>query len=800
MDKRMLGRLVVRRVIFLHRYHGQALIPSCSSLIKYQSPINVYYCTAPTNESNRVKENVKTSEPKKIQGMPSQLTKLISDTKTEGWPSLSNISQLAQKCHLAGVNMDQVEEFLVKQFRGKSKKSSNRKREPNFYSKHLLQRWQNKRLNSSVELLKYVEENIYSQSEKMGLPIKRLEYCMAICRLACVIEDCFLNEHHKILKDIEVFADKFSVNDDTLKLIIVLGRLGHKRQLNPSDVSMTPRVIEILSAKKEAIKSPSSTMPNLVLFSNSIQQVDALLSIELSGPERINLQLSKCRMCWKLSNFSESLDTLSAATEGFLDLAQTAVSTTSEEESFLSLALPLVEIWRELALTAAQQGLTPAMDYMQTVAEMSAKRGTNLSMLPGYVLWLAVKDSKAHKELTVKLETGITPRLRGEKFERCFIVEGMTQETKQFFVKDYVRRLLLDSVILPLGTLYKEKIKEETPRVPSEVTAVVSSSATEPSNEAQEDLPPGISKQLIDITVMELASARKVPELMDIIINEHKQGTIPTPNTIKAVIDLLGDIGDLYNLDQLARLVPSNSAEHEDIYLATGKVKLRSVNNSWESGQKLVSWIKLVEMYRQAWADRTKGCIQLQTGRAVIEKCHSYVKLFVEESVLSSNNELLPAIQSGVMKVLTDYGDLSLLLVYWEALFFGPEFEQQQVASTLLDTVPQIVDHIKIDKVLERCRRYRTESHYRKLLEICLKHQCPPYTQSRVFEEMLAFQTRSNNLKGASETIKCAKSLDIKITADFLQDYLSARQEMDTRAQNNVFNKIKTFIFKAPNK
>merc|ERR1719481_1190074 len=697
--------------------------------------------------------------------------------------------------------MDQVEEFLLKHFRGKSKNSSNnKKRESNFYSKHLFQRWQNKRLDSSAELLKYVEENIYSQYQKLGLPIKRLEYCMAIWRLACVIEDCFLNDHHEILKDIEVFADKFSVNDDTLKLLIVLGRLGHKGQLCPSDVSIIPRIIEILSAQKEVIKSPSLTMPNLVLFSNSIQQVDALLSLELSGPERITLQLSNCRICWKLSNFSESLDSLSAATEGFLDLAQTAVSTTSEEESFLSLALPLVEIWRELALTASQQGLTPAMDYMQTVAEMSAKRGTNLSMLPGYVLWLAVKDSKVHKDLTEKLETGVTPRLRGEKFERCFIVKGMTLETKQFFVKDYVRRLLLDSVIIPLGTLYKEKVKEETPNVPSEVTAEVSSSGTEPSQEAKEDLPPGISQQLIDISVMELASARKVPELMDIIITEHQQGTLPAPNTIKAVIDLLGDIGDLYNLDQLARLVPSNSAEHEDIYLSAGKVKLRSVNSSWESGKKLVSWIKLVELYRQAWADRTKGSIQLQTGRAVLEKCHSYVKLFVEESVLSSNNELLPAIQSGVMKVLTDYGDLSLLLVYWEALFFGPEFEQQHVASTLLDTVPQIVDHIKIDKVLERCRRYRTESHYRKLLEVCLKHQCPPYTQSRVFEEMLAFQTRSNNLKGASETIKCAKSLDIKITADFLQDYLGARQEMDTRAQNSVFNKIKTFIFKAPNK
>ena len=91
----------------------------------------------------------------------------------------------------------------------------------------------------------------------------------------------------------------------------------------------------------------------------------------------------------------------------------------------------------------------------------------------------------------------------------------------------------------------------------------------------------------------------------------------------------------------------------------------------------------------------------------MLDKCHSYVKLFVEESVLTSNNELLPAIQTGAMKVLTDHGDLSLLLVYWEALFFGPEFQQQQVAETLLNSVPQLVDHIHIDKVLERCRRYR---------------------------------------------------------------------------------------------
>jgi len=785
----------------LHTHHGKVPLPSYSAISNFSAPLKVQYSTVPTNaniNNKKVREKTEKSEPKKIQGMPSRLTRLISDTKVEGWPTLGNISLLAQKCHLAGVNMDQVEEFLVAHFRSKSKNTPTKKREPNFYSKHLWVKWQNKNYESLEKFLNYVGDNIYSQSDKIGQPIKRLEYCMAMWRLAAVIEDCFVGELEEPLKDIELFADKFLVKDDTLTILLILGKLGHKKQLNSKDNQSLPKIIELLSAKNEVMKSPSSIMPNLILFTDAAQQIEALLSLDLGTTERITLKIAKCRICWKLSNFSVSLDSLAAATEEFLDLSQTALATTSEEESFLSLALPLVEIWRELVLTAAQQGLTPAMDYMMTVAEMSAKRGTNLSLLPGYVMWLAVKDIKSHKDLAEKLEIGVSARLRGDKFERCFIVEGMTQETKQFFVKDYVRRLLLDSGIVPIGTMYKEqeRVKEDV----SETKLVEDTTTTTTSEQVSEDLPPGISQQLIDITVMELAASSKVPEMMDIIITEQKKGTIPSPSTIKAVVELLCDIGDLYNLDQLARVIPSNSAEQEDIYLAVGKTKLRSVNSSWESGKKLVSWIKLVEMYRQTWADRTRGSIQLQTGRTVLDKCLSYAKLFVEESVLTSNNELLPAIQSGAVKVLTDHGDLSLLLLYWEALFFGPEFQQQQVSETLLDSIPQLVDHIHIDKVLERCKRYRTESHYRRLLEMCLKHQCPPYTQSRVFEEMLAHQTRSNNLAGANETIKCAKSLDIKITADFLQDYLSAKKEMDLRAQNSVFNKVKTFIFRTPNK
>eukprot|EP00092_Neocalanus_flemingeri_P018280 GFUD01019785.1.p1 GENE.GFUD01019785.1~~GFUD01019785.1.p1 ORF type:complete len:814 (-),score=238.06 GFUD01019785.1:165-2246(-) len=693
--------------------------------------------------------------------------------------------------------MDQVEEFMVRHFRSKSKKVAGKKNESNFYSKHLLERWLRGRTDALENFFQYFEENIYSQSEKVALPIKRVEYCVAVWRMAAIIEDCLKNEN-EALKHIEAFASKVSTADDTIMLLLILGKLAHQKDYQDFDQKYLPGIIGAIRAKKDILKTPSTLLPNLVLFVDLPQQLETLLALDLTPDDRVRLQLSNCQVRWKWSNFSASLDSLAAATEGFLDISESALVTSSAEESFLSLALPLVEMWREIGLTASQQGLTPALDYMLTVTEMCAKRGTNLGLLPGYVMWLAVKDSPAFKDLAAKLEARVTSRLRGEKFERCFIVQGMTEETKQFFVKDFVRRLLLDKFSVPVGAVYQEQEQDQAAQDPVTLPEATSSSA--PVSEPKSELPSGISQQLLDISVMELAAAKKIPEMIDMIIIEERQGTIPSTTTMEVVVEVLGEVGDLYSLDQIQRIMPDGSPEKESIYLTTGKIRLRSVNSAWESGKKLESWIKLVEFYRETWSDKTKGSVQLQTGENLLLKCRNYVKLFVEEAVLTSNNQLMPAIQTGSLKVATDCGDLTLLLVYWEALFFGPQFEQQQVAETLLDKLPQLVDHIKIDLVLARCHRYRTESTYRRLVEICLKHQCPPYTQSRIFEELLASQTRSYNLGGAKETIKCAKSLDIKLTADYLQDYLNAKQEMEAQAQNSVLNKVKNFIFRTPNK
>ena len=51
-----------------------------------------------------------------------------------------------------------------------------------------------------------------------------------------------------------------------------------------------------------------------------------------------------------------------------------------------------------------------------------------------------------------------------------------------------------------------------------------------------------------------------------------------------------------------------------------------------------------------------------------------------------------------------------------------------------------------------------------------------------------------NNLAGAAETIKCAKSLDIKLTADYLLLYINAKKENDKLKESSLLYKFKSLF------
>merc|ERR1711974_230013 len=119
------------------------------------------------------------------------------------------------------------------------------------------------------------------------------------------------------------------------------------------------------------------------------------------------------------------------------------------------------------------------------------------------------------------------------------------------------------------------------------------------------------------------------------------------------------------------------------------------------------------------------------------------------------------------------------------------DIEHHQLSDLILDNVPVLLDQINIDSVLQRCQR--SEKNYRRLVEICLNRQCSEYVQSRVFEEMLVQQVRRGNLPGAGQTLSCANSLNIKITADYVQEYLQAKQEALRDNEDSYMFKLKKF-------
>ena len=60
------------------------------------------------------------------------------------------------------------------------------------------------------------------------------------------------------------------------------------------------------------------------------------------------------------------------------------------------------------------------------------------------------------------------------------------------------------------------------------------------------------------------------------------------------------------------------------------------------------------------------------------------------------------------------------------------------------------------------------------MVELTQKHGSPPYSQGRAMEELLAHQTRKNNLTAAAETIKAGNSQTSEENMSLL--WLTSRQ------------------------
>ena len=94
-------------------------------------------------------------------------------------------------------------------------------------------------------------------------------------------------------------------------------------------------------------------------------------------------------------------------------------------------------------------------------------------------------------------------------------------------------------------------------------------------------------------------------------------------------------------------------------------------------------------------------------------------------------------------------------------------------------------------QVISRCRKYEKELFFRNLLEASLRQSpdsdnneevalAATILKSRSFEELLAYQVRGYNLRGAQETLATAQSLGVQLSADYHELYIDLEKEVAT--------------------
>ena len=273
--------------------------------------------------------------------------------------------------------------------------------------------------------------------------------------------------------------------------------------------------------------------------------MDRLVALpDVSPHAAVRLQLIKARGTWSQGAYSVSLDALSAATTSFICLAIPSLESDPEQtEDFLASCLPFVSTWHQLATAAMQHKLGPALDYLMAIAEVSGRReGGGLGSLPTYALWLAAKE-QGDWGIFEQLEPRLPAKLRSDQFERIFSVKSMTEETKNFFAKGHVKRLMTEKVVVTNAEAVKDSLEKEDEALadnsdsqeePSEAYSPLMEPSTKDQSQCvneegqtarvvnvqrDDQRSEAINVQLLEIGILELVAAGKVPEVKSIVIS-----------------------------------------------------------------------------------------------------------------------------------------------------------------------------------------------------------------------------------------------------------------------------------------
>jgi len=493
----------------------------------------------------------------------------------------------------------------------------------------------------------------------------------------------------------------------------------------------------------------------------------------LSEVTAVRLHLAKCRAAWQQCNFSQALESLSSATSTFLTVSTSAQEEEGKEQELLSLCMPLVTAWHTCATVAAQQKLLPALDYMVALAEVTGKReGSGLGLLPSYCLWLAVSREKGCAELAARLQARIPESVRGEKFERTFHVHGMTQETRELFVRDYVKHQLQK----------RQVVSHPEPEEPETSSISQGEAAGPPLSEE-------VRQGLVEIAALQLVQEGRLGELVALLQGECEGGMLPPLPAVEGAAGLLESRGDSASLSLLLNSIPPGTAQGGVLYSARCRLQLGQISSTWRTGgaAQPAALQALLAVYRAVRTDLPSTRDQLShlpsTRDQLLVACVKHFRAFTELAALHADTDILDAVREAGVRTALEHSDPFLLLLLWEAAFFAPQQQEQDRAARLLEEVPWLLPCLDPDLVLARCRRYDQTSYYRRLLEAVFKSTeksgAMAVLRSRVLEELLARQVRGQDLRAASETVKTGGELGVTFSEEYMLGYLSLKAEVE---------------------
>ena len=213
---------------------------------------------------------------------------------------------------------------MVRHFRKKSSKGrdkENNSKGSAFRSKHLLKKYLTSRHTDVVsKFLKYFENNIIDMQDKIKMPIKRLEYTMAIWRLAVIIEESLSKNDTETLLLIEQFSKRISSKDPSLQILYNIGQAGAQDTAKFITNTQLDNIIDTLcDPKLRAPSDKSDEFSNLLLMPDLCPVLETVLrDCDLGDVARLRLTMRLCQVSWEASNFSRSLDILDSVTKEYL--------------------------------------------------------------------------------------------------------------------------------------------------------------------------------------------------------------------------------------------------------------------------------------------------------------------------------------------------------------------------------------------------------------------------------------------------------------------------------------------------